>query len=70
MSSLKAGKSPGVDNVPSKLIKHRGGTTRGAITELCQKRRSGPINGPSLWSFRYLKMAISSCVSITTSSAS
>jgi hypothetical protein len=35
--SLKAGKSPGVDNVPSELLKHGGKATTAAMTALCQK---------------------------------
>jgi exonuclease III len=35
--SLKAGKSPGVDNVPSELLKHGGEATTAALTALCQK---------------------------------
>jgi hypothetical protein len=35
--SLKAGKSPGVDNVPSELLKHGGEATTAAMMALCQK---------------------------------
>ena len=35
--SLKAGKSPGVDNVPSELLKHGGEATTAAMTALCHK---------------------------------
>ena len=35
--SLKTGKSPGVDNIPSELLKHGGDGTLKALTALCQK---------------------------------
>ena len=35
--SLKAGKSPGVDNVPGELVKHGGEKMMKALTALCQK---------------------------------
>ena len=34
---LKAGKSPGVDNIPSELISHGGDETVDAFTAPCQK---------------------------------
>lgn len=37
VKSLKADKSPGIDNVPAELIKHGGEKTTEALTELCQK---------------------------------
>ena len=37
VSSLKTGKSPGVDNVPAELIKYGGEDTAHALTVLCQK---------------------------------
>ena len=35
--SLKAGKSPGVDNIPSELLKNEGKTTKTVLTVICQK---------------------------------
>ena len=35
--SLKAGKSPGVDNVPSELLKNGGEGTTSALTAKCKK---------------------------------
>ena len=35
--SLKLGKSPGVDNVPSELVKHGGKEVVKALTALCQQ---------------------------------
>ena len=35
--SLKTGKSPSADNVPSELLKHGGEETTKALTALCQK---------------------------------
>ena len=37
MWSLKPGKSPGVDNIPSKLLRNGGEETIKALTALCQK---------------------------------
>ena len=34
---LKEGKSPGNDNIPSELIKHRGNSVANILTVLCQK---------------------------------
>ena len=36
---LKAGKSPGVDNIPSELLKNGGDATTTVLTALCQKIR-------------------------------
>ena len=36
VQSLKLGKSPGVDNVPSELVKHGGNEVVKALTALCQ----------------------------------
>ena len=33
----KAGKSPGVDNIPSELLKNGGKTTKTVLTVICQK---------------------------------
>ena len=37
MRSLKAGKSPGVDNIPSELLKNGGEVKTTALTVICQK---------------------------------
>ena len=35
--NLRAGRSPGVDNIPSDLLKNRGGATTTILTVICQK---------------------------------
>ena len=37
MRSLKAGKSPGVDNIPSELLNNGGEATTTVVTAICQK---------------------------------
>ena len=39
MRSLKAGKSPGVDNIPSELLKNGGETTPTVLTVIFQNMR-------------------------------
>ena len=47
-SSLKEGKSPGIDNIPSELVKYRGNAVVRILTTLCQKSWSSKI-WPSQW---------------------
>ncbi|KAH3790361.1 hypothetical protein DPMN_168559 [Dreissena polymorpha] len=52
--NLKVGKYPGVDNVPTKLIKHGGEAATAASTVLNQRSgrsRSGLRSGSSHWSY-------------------
>ena len=37
INTLKKGKSPGINNIPSELIKHGGNSVVKIITVLCQK---------------------------------
>ena len=37
LHSLKAGKSPGVDNIPSEMLKNEGEAKTTALTAICQK---------------------------------
>ena len=37
MRNPRAGKSPGVDNIPSELLKNGGKTTKTVLTVICQK---------------------------------
>ena len=48
IKTLKPGKSPGVDNVPSELIKHGGESTVEALSILCKKVWHGK-RWPSQW---------------------
>ena len=49
IQSLKNGKSPGIDNVPSELLKGGGEALHDIITKLCQKVWS-TNQWPDLWS--------------------
>ena len=49
IKSLKNGKSPGIDNVPSELIKGGGESLNDTIIKLCQKVWS-TNQWPDLWS--------------------
>ena len=48
IKTLKEGKSPGIDNIPSELVKYRGNAVVIILTTLCQKSRSSKI-WPSQW---------------------
>ena len=48
IKKLKIGKAPGIDNIPSELLRHGGEQTIAAITTLCQKILEQK-NWPKVW---------------------
>ena len=51
--SLKAGKSPEVDNIPSKLVKNGGEATTAVRTAICGRQRNSRRSGHNRSSYRY-----------------
>ena len=45
---LKEGKSPGIDNIPSEIIKHEGSSKTKFLTQICQKSWDNKI-WPTQW---------------------
>ena len=65
VQSLKAGKSPGVDNIPSELLKNGGEATTTVLTAIRQKiweTKNGRRSEHNCSSYLYRRKAISSTV--------